>query len=114
MFSRKGSDRYYRGFVTNIASSQVSVRLDDGSTIQNPTSDAAAVILDELPSTNELVNGRSVIARGGAKTPANSFSDGEITQQLETTPNGCPKYKVDFKDETQRSMCYYQIRILPV
>ena len=114
MFARKDSDRYYRGFVTNVKGSQVSVRFDDGTTTRHPTSDAPAVILDETPTSNELGIGQSVIARGRANTAAaNSFSTGKIKGHLKKIPNGCQKYKVEFRDKTEGSRSYYEIRISP-
>ncbi|KAL9984722.1 hypothetical protein ACROYT_G007051 [Oculina patagonica] len=104
VFARWSNGLYYRAFVVKATDSGVSILYDDGDTIDHNKSDAAAVILDKLPLSNELQVGQRVIG----------FWPGRVRYYPATISSiNAGKYHVKFDDGDERDEHLYEIRILP-
>ncbi|XP_078360093.1 uncharacterized protein LOC144644471 [Oculina patagonica] len=105
-------DSYYRGFVVDAEGSSLSIRLDNGNTVDHAKSDTAAVIRDELPSPTALTDDRHVIA--ALQPDGDEYVPAVIRARRSSSK---PKFIVRFDNHEGEPESeirnYYHIRLVP-
>ena len=115
VFANWTNGLYYRGFVAQANSSTISIRCDDGDTITLFKNDSTAVILDILPCYSHITyERRRVIGFWPGRT---QYYPGVVrgirTAGRPLCYNEMTKYSVLFDDGDQRTLDFYQIRVIP-